>query len=230
MHPGIAGRARRCLALACVGLLLIALFNHFNGAEPFPYSGFFVLVFAAVGIAHPPGTSLRLTPLLILAYLIPLATTGNLHPASVASLVYAVPVCLLVGETLAWVTARLGRTQEAMQQSETRFRSLVQHASDITIIVDKSGMIQYVSPSVTRILGYQPDDLLGIEALTLAHPDDMQQVRQSMGGIVTIGPSGLRAEHPYAPQRRCLAYTSRAWSPICSTSPASPAWSSIAAM
>ncbi len=47
------------------------------------------------------------------------------------------------------------------QRSEARFRSLVQHGSDIIMIVDAHGGIRYVSPAVGRLLGYEPDGLIG---------------------------------------------------------------------
>jgi len=41
------------------------------------------------------------------------------------------------------------------------FRSLVQHAPDLLAVVDRDGLVTYVSPSVERIIGYAPAELLG---------------------------------------------------------------------
>jgi diguanylate cyclase (GGDEF)-like protein/PAS domain S-box-containing protein len=47
------------------------------------------------------------------------------------------------------------------RKSEARFRSLVAHASDLITVLDASGEISYVSPSVERILGLRTDEVVG---------------------------------------------------------------------
>ncbi|MBD2740093.1 EAL domain-containing protein [Coleofasciculus sp. FACHB-1120] len=66
------------------------------------------------------------------------------------------------------------------QESEQRFRALIENATDIIIIVNASGQVTYVSPSVNRILGYAPDGLLGKNALTFIHPEDVLLVKQRL--------------------------------------------------
>lgn len=63
------------------------------------------------------------------------------------------------------------------QRSEARFRSLVQHGSDIITIVDAHGLIRYVSPAVERLLGYQPETLIGANLeQRLIHPNDLEAI------------------------------------------------------
>jgi len=61
---------------------------------------------------------------------------------------------------------------EALRQSEERFRSLVQNASDIIAVVATDGTISYTSASVQRILGYPPQDWLGKKVFQFVHPED----------------------------------------------------------
>ncbi|MBD1880647.1 EAL domain-containing protein [Coleofasciculus sp. FACHB-T130] len=68
----------------------------------------------------------------------------------------------------------------ASQESEQRFRALIENATDIIIIVNASGQVTYVSPSVNRILGYAPDGLIGKNALTFIHPEDVLLVKQRL--------------------------------------------------
>ncbi|QIN79146.1 PAS domain S-box protein [Rubrobacter marinus] len=67
--------------------------------------------------------------------------------------------------------------EEALRESEERFRSLIQHASDIIVLMTGDGEIEYVSPSVRGIWGYLPEDLIGTDAYALVHPDDVERVR-----------------------------------------------------
>ncbi|MDP9455731.1 MAG: PAS domain S-box protein [Actinomycetota bacterium] len=68
-------------------------------------------------------------------------------------------------------------TEEALRESEERFRSLIQNASDVVVLMTGDGTIAYVSPSVRRVWGYAPEDLVGTNAFGLVHPDDMERVR-----------------------------------------------------
>ncbi len=51
--------------------------------------------------------------------------------------------------------------EEALRQSEERFRNLVENTSDWVWEVDTSGIYTYVGPRVRNMLGYEPDEVLG---------------------------------------------------------------------
>lgn len=68
------------------------------------------------------------------------------------------------------------RAEEALRQSEERFRSLVQNASDIIAIFEPDGEIRYVSPPVRRMLGYAPEELMGTTLMEYVHPEDTERV------------------------------------------------------
>ncbi|HEX8003680.1 MAG TPA: EAL domain-containing protein [Mycobacteriales bacterium] len=65
------------------------------------------------------------------------------------------------------------RAELELQESAARFRSLVQHASDVVVVLDGEARITYVSPSVTRVLGYLPDEIADTSGALLVHPDDV---------------------------------------------------------
>jgi PAS domain S-box-containing protein len=65
----------------------------------------------------------------------------------------------------------------ALQESEQRFRSLVQNSTDITTILELDGTIRYESPIFYRMFGYSPEDILGENVFEFIHEDDIQEVQ-----------------------------------------------------
>jgi diguanylate cyclase (GGDEF)-like protein/PAS domain S-box-containing protein len=64
------------------------------------------------------------------------------------------------------------------RRSEARFSSLVQNSSDVVIVVTADSAVRYVSPSVERVLGYDPNEIADVKLTELIHPDDKAQVLQ----------------------------------------------------
>src|SRR5207247_7768943 len=74
-----------------------------------------------------------------------------------------------------WALQGEGMSDQLAQ--EERLRLLVQNAADVIAVVDGEGIVTYVSPSVTRMLGFDPDGLMGTSAFDFVHPDDLAGVR-----------------------------------------------------
>jgi diguanylate cyclase (GGDEF)-like protein/PAS domain S-box-containing protein len=70
----------------------------------------------------------------------------------------------------AWENTRLLAERAAR---EARFRSLVQHSSDVITVVDASGITRYMSPAVQQVLGWTLESALGKRLIDLVHPDDI---------------------------------------------------------
>lgn len=58
----------------------------------------------------------------------------------------------------------LERQIQEVESSKTRLHSLLENASEIITIFDAKGRIKYESPSTEKILGYNPDDVIGMSA------------------------------------------------------------------
>ena len=68
-----------------------------------------------------------------------------------------------------WENSRLLADRAAR---EARFRSLVQHSSDVITVVDATGITRYMSPAAEQVFGWKPEDALGRQLSDLIHPDD----------------------------------------------------------
>ena len=73
-------------------------------------------------------------------------------------------------------TRELAQANESLRKSERRFRALIEHGSDSIAMIDTNSRIIYVSPAVTNVEGYQPEELLGRLGTDLTHPDDLPVV------------------------------------------------------
>ncbi len=90
---------------------------------------------------------------------------------------------LAVANVLATAIDR-ARTEDALRRSEEHFRSLIENASDIVTIVGDNGAFRYASPSVERVLGYPPGELLERNAFDFVHPDDIAIVADALSRAI----------------------------------------------
>jgi PAS domain S-box-containing protein len=61
---------------------------------------------------------------------------------------------------------------EELKHSEEHFRSLIENATDIINILDDKLTFTFASPSISRILGYSPDEIINKNLCEFIHPDD----------------------------------------------------------
>lgn len=191
------------LALVPLAFTLISMHNLFGNADPYRYSIFYMVAFLWIGIAQPRGTSFWFIPLFAVSYLAPLLILYK-DTSAISSVFYTLPVCLFVSESLAWVAERLRKVQITLGQSEARFRSLVQHASDMVILTDNDSTIRYLSPSVERILGYDLAALQHTRLLDMVHEDDL-------AGVQTMFDLALRQPGVSAPFECRIRHRNGAW-------------------
>ncbi len=67
-----------------------------------------------------------------------------------------------------------------LRRSEERFGYLIQNLSDVITVVAVDGTMLYHSPSIERVTGYSPSELLGKSLLAFVHPDDEPAVRAAL--------------------------------------------------
>ncbi|MEW6554226.1 MAG: PAS domain-containing sensor histidine kinase [Actinomycetota bacterium] len=72
------------------------------------------------------------------------------------------------------------RIEEALKRSEEYFRVVMENTMDIIMIIDASASITYINRSSKSILGYNPEEMLGRNALDFVHPEDASAAAETV--------------------------------------------------
>lgn len=91
---------------------------------------------------------------------------------------FFVAVSMLMLYIVEVVISERERLQLDLQSSETLFRLLAEASNDVIVLSDLSGKRRYVSPAVTIVLGWNPEELTGQNSPQIVHPDDVEAVEQ----------------------------------------------------
>ena len=124
----------------------------------------------------------------------------------------------LFGETesqlATFVAALAGATLDHISGNAERFRALVEHSSDATVLADATGVMRYVSPAIESLLGRAPDELVGRRGLSFIHSDDVARLTQVFMPVAqrpgARGSTECRIRHADGTWRNVeIAYTNR---------------------
>lgn len=87
----------------------------------------------------------------------------------------------------------LREAQSSLQESERRFRTLIEKCADVIALLAADGTILYDSPAVTRVLGYRPAELAGRKVFDFFHPHDQAQAAQLFAALREENRSSVEA-------------------------------------
>jgi PAS domain S-box-containing protein len=72
------------------------------------------------------------------------------------------------------------RTQSALNREIEERQRVFETSQDLILVTDSVGNLIQVSPSVTTILGYRPDEMIGHNAIAFIHQEDLRSTRNEM--------------------------------------------------
>ena len=89
------------------------------------------------------------------------------------------------------------RTVQRLIESEQRYRLLAEHSSDV-VQLSRDGLLVWVSPSLTKILGWRPEEWLQRGFGEFVHPDDLEAMHACQAEVTAGGTKvlDLRVRHP----------------------------------
>lgn len=71
------------------------------------------------------------------------------------------------------------KAKELLEESENFFKSLISDSLDGIIVLDREGYITYAAGSITNVLGYRPEHVIGRKGFDFIHPDDVKVAEQA---------------------------------------------------
>jgi PAS domain S-box-containing protein len=89
------------------------------------------------------------------------------------------------------------RESRQREESEARFRAVVENISDVIGIVDRTGTIIYQSPASEVVFGYPPDEEVGQSAFAHVHPEDRERVEHLFHKAIETNLARARATFRY---------------------------------
>jgi PAS domain S-box-containing protein len=90
---------------------------------------------------------------------------------------------LLMSGTHTDITAKV-LARENTKRFENRFKVLVENGADAVAIIGGDGVTSYVSPSITRVLGYTEEEALKLNLFEIIHPEDVAGVSAKMEEVI----------------------------------------------
>jgi PAS domain S-box-containing protein len=94
-----------------------------------------------------------------------------------------VPIDTVDGPLVCCVVRKNASRQEAereLRAVEDRFRLMVENSHDIMTVRDADGKVRYTSPSISRIMGYTQEQMVGSTGFELVHPDERSTVENAL--------------------------------------------------
>ena len=85
--------------------------------------------------------------------------------------------------------------EEELRRRERRQRAILGSISDVITVLDEDGTILYESPSLRRVLGWEPEELVGRSAFEMIHPDDRERVERAYRRVVETGEGPTKLEY-----------------------------------
>jgi PAS domain S-box-containing protein len=84
------------------------------------------------------------------------------------------------------ITERV-ETEEALRESEAKFRSITEQTSDVVFITDSEGIITYLSPVSKNLFGFEVSELIGLNITGLLAPEYIQTALNAFLGAIEQG-------------------------------------------
>lgn len=193
-HPRVRFNPKGALHIvAALTILIITAELVFQGIIPYAYLCIPIGVWIAFWFGRRGAVS---ATLLVSAIAIwdtlhgtgPFANEGNINQSLVLLQMF-LNIFSLTSLIFAAMILEFRKSENVVASQEKRFQSLLEKSFDAFVLIEPSSKITYASPSVKRLLGYIPEELVGTVGFELVHPDDRSKIMKELAGLV-LKPGG----------------------------------------
>ncbi|MBN2541992.1 PAS domain S-box protein [bacterium] len=72
------------------------------------------------------------------------------------------------------------RAEQALKDSERKYRQLVENIDEVIYTLNDKGILTYISPAITPVCGYEPNEVIGNPYLDYIHVDDIKRIQENL--------------------------------------------------
>lgn len=137
------------LLLPVIGMGMKMWANLLGGLGPYSYAIHFALIYVWIGVALPRWTALAFAPLLAITYSVPLLLRGD--PRQTASVALILPICVVIGESVAWISDRLRAAEQVDGQRMQRMSWLLTASVDLARQQESGELLERVADLATEL-------------------------------------------------------------------------------
>ncbi len=76
------------------------------------------------------------------------------------------------------------KAEKAQKESEEKFKAIIEYSFDAVVIINENAVIQYASPSVTNLIGFDPEELVGKNGFEFIYHEDISYVQEKLASII----------------------------------------------
>ncbi|MDQ6788238.1 MAG: PAS domain-containing protein [Acidobacteriota bacterium] len=107
------------------------------------------------------------------------------------------------------------KAEEALRVSENRYKLLAENMRDLVCLHDLDANFVYVSPSSEVLLGYAPEELVGVSIYDLIHAEDVELIREAAHERLLSGEiSSIAIEHRMRDKRGAYCWFETMWQTV----------------
>ena len=104
------------------------------------------------------------------------------------------------------------KIEESLRENEVKYRSIVENTKDLIMLTLPDGIVSYLSPACSEVLGYAPEELVGTTP-EIFYPGDVEKVHRALATALQ-GKSGTNLEYRILTKQGETKWVSHSWSPI----------------
>ncbi|MCU0392825.1 MAG: PAS domain S-box protein [Thermoflexibacter sp.] len=100
-------------------------------------------------------------------------------------------------EELRRTNTRLEEQILQVQRTQKTMQVLLENASEVITIYENDGKVRYISPSVTPILGYTPEEMIGVNDIIHVHPNSAELYQNMFNQLLEFPEQQVTAQFEY---------------------------------